>query len=89
MTRASRTHLAPFCLFLGMVFGFVGLPAVCAGDETFDTQIYDDPFIPLRQVEIAFHKGLIPLWQQALARPEHDLQHRRPLPPLLWLTKKA
>ncbi|HEV8061699.1 MAG TPA: HEAT repeat domain-containing protein [Gemmataceae bacterium] len=63
-------------LLLGVFFGVAGATPLCAGDETFDTQIYSDPNIPVAQVEKVFHKRLTSVWLQALARPEHDLQRQ-------------
>ncbi len=74
MNRAFCTHLAHFCLLLGVLLGFVEATPICAGDDTFDTQIHTDPYIPVGKVEKVFHKRLTPIWLQALARPEHDLQ---------------
>jgi hypothetical protein len=47
-----------------------------AQDEVVDTQINQDPHIPVGRTIRVFHERLLPLWLQALERPEADLKRQ-------------
>ena len=77
MTHASRAFAGPAVLALSLCCGLVWVPSVRARqDELVDTQIYSNPKIPLGIPVKVFQPRLIPLWLQALERPEHDLKRR-------------
>jgi hypothetical protein len=70
-------HIAgPSFLLLCVLFELAWITPSFARDDTFDTQIYTDPYIPVTTVEKVFHKRLVPLWLQALERPENDLKRQ-------------
>jgi HEAT repeat protein len=47
-----------------------------ARDGVVDTQIHDDPKIPVAPIVRVLPQGLVKLWLQALARPENDLKRQ-------------
>jgi len=65
-------------LFLSVLIGSalsVGLPAPFAVAEIrTEFETFLDPQVPTVPEELRIQQGLAPLWQQALARPESDLQ---------------
>ncbi|MFO0841319.1 MAG: HEAT repeat domain-containing protein [Gemmataceae bacterium] len=66
----------PACLLSALVLLSVGRLAAAppALDEVIDSVMYTDPAIPRARVVKVFSPRLIPLWLQALERPEKDLK---------------
>ncbi len=88
-----RCRVAVKTILAGLLTGWLGLTATAqAQNRVIDTQMYDDPKIPLAQVTRVLPPRLIPLWLQALERPESDykrqaaaaisLAHQRKVPGL-------
>jgi hypothetical protein len=56
---------------------WLGLPVTASAQTSLvDTQMYDDPKIPLGQITRVLPPRLIPLWLQALERPESDYKRQ-------------
>ena len=77
MTAISRAFACTPIFALSLCLGLTWVPAVRAQqDELIDTQIYLNPNIPVATPIKVFQPRLIPLWLQALERPENDLKRR-------------
>jgi HEAT repeat protein len=71
--RLTRTVLL---LLVGVLGLHLGTGSIHAQEEIVNSQIDNDPHIPVgRQIKV-FSERLLPLWLEALGRPEHDLKRQ-------------
>ncbi|CAN5340911.1 hypothetical protein BH10PLA2_BH10PLA2_30150 [soil metagenome] len=90
--RNSPRLIALCAVCMGATVMLLSASAARAQEVVVDTQIHDDPKIPVALIVKVMPKGLLELWLQALARPENDLKrlaaaaiaqaHQRRLPGL-------
>lgn len=76
MTFASRLVGSKLVLLLSGLGILAGSNSTRAQDEVIDSQIYNNPYIPVGRPIKVFHERLLPMWLQALERPENDFKRQ-------------
>jgi hypothetical protein len=61
-------------IWVGTVYGLMGIASAKAQDTIIDSPMYIDPKLPSATVVKVFSPRLLPLWTQALERPENEIK---------------
>ncbi len=71
------TRIRAFCLLSIALAVVWSMAAICRADEgDLDSRMYHDPELPFSKIVWVYPDNLLPLWLEALERPEADYQCR-------------